>query len=317
MPHRAFWSAVGFVSANLTWALCSLANAQPTADKEIDRALMSQTVIRLDCNLQQYHAANDCLRRVVPTLAHRVAHYAAMQSTFLLKVEYAATDTVAASSSVGTAFLVDRERGYFLTAKHVLMGQRVWSTVLPNRDAFADLETAIEDHLSTSGKVTISLQSSEDQPRVSASLIAMDRNTDLALVAVGDPNAFPVTNFAALYRPLPMAAPRDCNGKFNVSAIGFAESTRPGRMEQKPTDMGSAECQLSTRTYSIGGQKYRVPLLNTQINFLPGFSGGPVLDEEFRVVGVVSGATVAGGGTAGYRYFVPVSAAQSFLSRFR
>ena len=308
----------GFFSG-LVWVMgMSGAQAQAAREQVIDPALLSQSILKIDCNLMQYPAAHDCLSRLVPSLVRRTTHYAAMQSTFLLKVELGAFGSSGSMSSVGSAFLVDRDRGYFLTAKHVLLGDRIWSTVFPATHSFADLETAIEDHITSSGNVKITLQSSEDQARVSASLIALDRNTDLALIAVNDINAFAVANFPALFKPLQIAPARsDCPGSFAISAIGFSQSAQVGRMEINPTIGGYADCRLTPRTYVIGGQKYRVPLLSTAINFFPGFSGGPVLDEAYHVVGVVSGATVAGSNKPTYNFFVPVTAVHAFLNRFR
>jgi len=214
--------------------------------------------------------------------------------------------------SRGSAFLVDRDRGYFLTAKHVLLGSKVWSTFFPN-NPFADLEAAIEDYL-YSEKVQITLQADEDAPPIPASLIALDRNSDLALIAVYNLNNITLSQFPALYRPMAMASDIECTN-LQVTAVGFTLSPNSTKMRRDNSPFGRATCDFYPKTYYIGGQKYRIPLFNTTAAFKPGFSGGPVLDSDLQVIGVVSGATAP---TESQNwFFVPLSAVRSFLSRFR
>jgi len=104
-------------------------SAQSELEKEIDISLLSQRVIKIDCDFGTPAKANDCVRRIVPTLIFRAANYTAQQATLLLKVTYKEIpdpNTGQPTVSIGSAFLIDHERGYVLTAKHVLMGTKIW-----------------------------------------------------------------------------------------------------------------------------------------------------------------------------------------------
>jgi S1-C subfamily serine protease len=258
--------------------------------------------------------AQDCVGRVLPTIEYRAKHYVSRQATFLLRVVYKDLPDARgqATVSAGSAFVVDRDRGYFLTAKHVLLGNKVWSTHFPNH-IFADLEAAIEDYLN-SEKVELRLQTDEDASPTSARLIALDRDSDLALLVVSNPNNITLSQFPALFRNVLIPPDGECSGSFKVAAIGFTNSADPKKLERQGTQFDDATCDFFPKTYLIGGQKYRVALFRTKTAFYPGFSGGPVLDSQMRLAGVVSGAAL---GESKNSFFVPVSAIRSFLARFR
>ncbi|MCU7374208.1 serine protease [Paucibacter sp. O1-1] len=282
------------------------------AQNTIDIGMLSKSVIKAECDLTTYIRANDCLGRLLPTLQYRAAHYAATRATYLLRVNYEPTVPGTPSISTGSAFLIDRERGYFITAKHVLVGNRVWSTHLANH-AFPDLESAIEDHLARN--VGITLHASEDATPVTARLIGMDRDSDLAMLAVSDLNLLPLANYDALFRPIPLArAGQPCVDP-RIVVLGFQADALGRMLPRPPDDWASASCSLQPNTYRIGELKFRIPLHSTTLALNPGNSGGPVLDQNFEVVGVVSGAST--GSLPAQYFFVPVSAVRTFLDRFR
>jgi S1-C subfamily serine protease len=314
-------NTLGFLTTLLVLVGClvSPCHAQDSSEKQIDTNLLTLTTIKIDCSFGNWNLAQDCVKRILPTLSYRAAHYIAHQTTFLLRVTYKdfpdLNNASQPSVSSGSAFLVDRDRRYFLTAKHVLLGSKVWATHFPPNHPFVDLETGIEDYLQSS-KVEITLQEGEGAVRIPAKLIALDRHSDLALISVDNPNAITLSlNFPALFQNPRLADSVERTENIRVAAIGFAESPESGKLERQATEFGDASCVLFPKTYSIGGQKYRVVLFSTKSAFKPGFSGGPVLDTELRLVGVVSGATPPG--LMSYSYFVPLSAVRSFLAQFR
>lgn len=293
--------------------------AQGPSEKEIDEGMLSQDVISIGCDFRRLVDANDCVRRILPTLSYRSRHFVASQVTFLLKVTYKEfpdpNNGGQPMLSVGSAFLIDRDKGYFLTAKHVLMGKKVWSTYFPKEHLFADLETAIEDYLYQPKNVDIRLQSVDGGASVSADLIALDRTSDLALLSVKGIEDIAVQRYPALFQALTPNSTSECKGSIKVYAIGYTDSLEPGKYQSSATQFARARCGSYPKTYDIGGQKYRIALSSTDAPFRPGFSGGPVLNGDFQLVGVVSGATLGIGG-AGSSFFVPVSVVRSFLGRF-
>jgi serine protease Do len=58
------------------------------------------------------------------------------------------------------------------------------------------------------------------------------------------------------------------------------------------------------------GQKY----IQSDVNVLPGSSGGPLLDSNGNVVGITSNAIFIGQSTTGLNFFIPINEAFSSLS---
>ena len=292
--------------------------AQDTPERQIDRNLLTPHVVKIDCDFRTYPQANDCVRRILPTVSLRASDFLKNEATFLLRVTYRkfpdANNANQPIVSSGSAYLVDRDRGFFLTAKHVLMGPKDWPSTLQAGN-FSDFEAAVENYLG-SQDVQISLQANEDGVPIAASLIAMDRTSDLALIAVRNPNLIPLSQFPALFQNPPIAADVDCNG-LKVRAIGFGRSPDAKKFERKSTSYESASCDYFSKTYLIGGLKYNIPLFRSSTAFQPGFSGGPVLDEDYRLVGIVSGAVPALAGEPKDVFFVPISIVKAFLAKFR
>jgi S1-C subfamily serine protease len=214
--------------------------------------------------------------------------------------------------SRGAAFLVDAKKGLFLTARHVLVGDRSWSTDLPAPNRFLDLDSAIENHLrSTNVKVTLSPGSFGTA--VEARVVALDRNSDLALLQAKSIGQIPTANFPGIFTEVPFADRFDCEG--DVSAIGYSDATNPGEYRLDSTKFAPAVCDFAPKAYYVGDILYNFSLYSTSAPFQPGFSGGPVLNQYWEVIGVVSGASVTQAGQS--NFFVPSNQVKAFLTRFR
>lgn len=114
----------------------------------------------------------------------------------------------------------------------------------------------------------------EDGRTVPAQLVGRDRSTDLALLKIDETGLAPL--------PLPAADPQVGN---LVLALG-----RPGRHVQATIGIISA-LGGAWRTRR-GGQIEQ--FLQTDVLMYPGFSGGPLVDSEGRLIGLNSSALVQG-----------------------
>ncbi|MBC5782618.1 trypsin-like peptidase domain-containing protein [Ramlibacter sp. USB13] len=303
-------------SSGWLFVACALCIAGAAAGQSIDVNLLSKEKIQANCELNTYVGAEDCVGRLIPTLNYRAAYYAADNATYIVRVTYDALNNPAARpSSFGSGFLVDRDRGFVITAKHVLVGNRDWTSLLQSTtNQFANLDTAIEDTLSRTAR--IELQTSDGMYPMPTRLVAIDRDSDLALLQITNLNAIQLSNFKALFQAIPLVPEGKGCSDLKVIAIGFQEAGAGVMERRRPDEFTKAECLLQAGTYYIGMLKHRIPLLTTGLKFTAGNSGGPVLNEQFQVVGVVSGAKTNLGDSIN-NYFVPVSAVRSFLNRFR
>lgn len=286
-------------------------------EKAIDLSFLPKIKIDLTCNFLTMAQAQECVRSTLPSIQYRADHYVAQQATMLVNIthEDPKPDGPAfkPQPSVGTAFLVDKEKGLFVTAKHVLIGDTAWSTLWKNNNGFADLESAIEAYLQ-SDNARINLSQYQDAAPSRATLIALSRTADLALLSVRNIGSLPVTQHPSLFKHFPFPDRHECG---NISAIGFSIGPTPGQYVQGNTSpFVPATCNLVSKTYFIGGQKYSFPLYFSSALFEPGFSGGPVLNEQLELVGVVSGATTSVGEKK-LNYFVPAAVVKAFVASFR
>src|SRR5262245_45552777 len=85
--------------------------------------------IPLSCSFKNYAEASDCKEKVLPNLHFLVDDYSVRLAT--LRVEVSVTYQrqgvpIPVPKVQGTAFLVNRDLGFFLTSKHVLLGDKVW-----------------------------------------------------------------------------------------------------------------------------------------------------------------------------------------------
>ena len=291
--------------------------AQPGGALTMDTGLLIQKTFNLNCDFSIYRTAQDCIGRILPTLKYKTDSYVASKATYTLKVTYTEFKDVNNAglpmTSRGTAFLIDAGRRYLLTSKHVLVGHKAWSTVLQNHP-YPTLEAAVEAYLS-SPRVSIQVSSPEEGAILAGRLVALSRDSDLALLTVDSLNAFQITAYESLFKPITIAQANKCDQGFLVSAVGYIDGQNPGAVSQKFSAFSPATCDTVSKDYYIGDQLYRILLNSTGSPFEPGFSGGPVLDGDMHLVGVVSGATNQPG-AVNTSFFVPISEVQAFIRRF-
>ena len=302
------------------WCICMTIGASSVAAQvqiPDPQLVNSETVV---CSFKSDTLIAECISRMAPTIQWRSEFYASQISTFSIDVRYPniknADGTV--RTSAGTGFLVNKEKRYVITAKHVLLGDRVdWPSRLPDH-GFVDLESAIEDYL-RAGNIEITGRLDGFNQGVRLTLVALDRTADLALLQATSFRDFGFIAEQPQFRALPMMDKFECAGVMPVGvgpgvfALGYPTPPPGARIEASKHEY--AGCNVVPKTAYAGGLRFRFPLTDTKSDFEPGYSGGPVLDySSLRVVGVVSGATVAAGSSR--RFFTPLPAVKSFLSRF-
>lgn len=277
-------------------------------DRVIDLRFLAAKHLPVTCDMTTWVLAQECVKRIVPTLEYMTAFYVAQQATMLTTVIY--RDIPALPPGKGTAFMVDKAKGLFLTARHVLVGDIAWSTRLPT--APNGLDSEIERYL-RSGKVDVQLSMYEGGPPSSAIVVAVSKDSDLALLQLKRPDSLQLAAYPVLSRAIAVKnADAACD---QVAAIGFSVGPTD-EFVQSNTDYASANCQqLSLKEYFIGDQKHQFGLHSSSAAFKPGFSGGPILNSRLEFVGVVSGAT-QNAGVRSYSFFVPGSTVRSFLQPF-
>lgn len=171
----------------------------------------------------------------------------------------------------GTAFCIHRA-GIFLTNEHVVQRDTQFTLFLNGGTK----------------KVQI----------LSAKVLRADKALDLALLQVEGKHDLPT---------LPLAAGNNLSETDEVIAFGFPFG-RNLSIQQKETPAISVNVGKVTSLREKDGELHRIQL-DAVLN--PGNSGGPLLDREGKVVGVV----VSGVRGAGVNFAIPISHVQRFLAR--
>lgn len=209
--------------------------------------------------------------------------------------------------SQGSGFIIDSYRNLLITAKHVVMGERVWSPDLEDMDInkSIDAHSSIEGFIRTFGKLHI--RTEKGTPLIEAELIALDRYSDVALLRYGGKSTLLDTRIGAPFQRVRLA--RGCTNGMNIFGAGYPDSLKGDfdRTLWKQID----DCRLVSTTYDGGLPWYSALLYRSNAAFESGMSGGPVLDQNGRVVGMVAGSTA--NGKRGF--IVPVGAIRRFISQ--
>jgi Trypsin-like peptidase domain len=270
--------------------------------------------------------ASDC-KRALAELERTLYEYELKLATFAIDVTVS-VDGTSYHTSHGTGLLVSLNRGWFITAKHVLLGDKVWDLNYLKRLDFSDFESAMEDLFSPEnplgrpGKATIKIRPFINQPEeaLDAIVVAFDRSSDLVILQIANIDHLRNKSFATL-KPTIFEVPRlasltDCRPGMKIRALGYKGGT-PNRSIELSNQATVSNCLLTPQSILIGGRYFRFPLYKADADFEAGMSGGPVYVDDPNerrppVVGVVSGGVPSGDED----YYVPAAAVVSFLERF-
>jgi hypothetical protein len=174
--------------------------------------------------------ASDC-KRALGELERALYAYELKLATFAIDVTVNVKER--SYKSHGTGFLVNPDRGWFITAKHVLLGDTVWDLDFLERADFSDFESAIEDLFSPDnplrrpGEATIKIRPFISQPdeALYAIVVAFDRSSDLVLLQVANVDYLQNKSFVNL-NPTIFEQPRiadraDCMPGMKIRALGY------------------------------------------------------------------------------------------------
>jgi hypothetical protein len=156
-----------------------------------------------------------------------------------------------------------------------------------------------EHAVSQGGTVSLYLQPGTKNARVlQAKVLRADKGLDLALLQVAGEKELPT---------LPLAADSNLTETDEVIAFGFPFGQRlaPGQTEAPAISVNVGKV---TSLREKDGELHRIQV---DVVLNPGNSGGPVLDKDGKVVGVV----VSGVTGAGVNFAIPVSHLHRFLAR--
>ena len=153
------------------------------------------------------------------------------------------------------------------------------------------------DHVAQ-GDITIILKpGSKEQKDYKAKVVRSDKELDLALLRIEGAKDLPV---------LSLGSDEKLSELMEVVTVGFPFGTAPGSEKGYPT--ASINVGSVTALRMKNDALHRIQL-DAQLN--PGNSGGPVLDKDGKVVGVV----VAGLRGSGVNFAIPVSVVARFVAR--
>tara|TARA_R100000789_G_scaffold98855_1_gene103685 strand:- start:4240 stop:6720 length:2481 start_codon:yes stop_codon:yes gene_type:complete len=173
----------------------------------------------------------------------------------------------------GSAFCI-RADGYFITNAHVVSSHDVGEEV-----------------------TLVMNPSTDEQKSVKAKIIKVDSEHDLALLKVDDAREYPVLN---------LGSDKDLVETQDVIVFGY-----PFGRFLSPDHEDAPSISVNTGKISALRRKDReLALIQIDANVNPGNSGGPVLDEDGKVIGVVVSAVLG----AGVSFAIPVHVVKMFLS---
>lgn len=184
---------------------------------------------------------------------------------------------IGGTRSSASAFCID-PTGYFITSAHAV--------------------------IRGTGGLTLVMASGEpDEARLAATVVRTDEKADLALLSTTSEGKLP-------YLPL-----GSCDGLFEtqeLSAYGYPFGRLLGtRGASTPNRASNPNITVSTgRVTSLRKQDGKLQLIQLDAALNPGNSGGPVLDESGKVVGIVASGIYG----AVINFAVPVSTLWDFLA---
>lgn len=208
-------------------------------------------------------------------LLSAVSSRALLPPTLLSKGKQAtALVEIGNAEGFGSAFCIDAAEGLFITNAHV-------ATALGNK-----------------GSVLLILHPGEaDQRRMRAMVLRADKDLDLALLRVRDPKQLVA---------LPLASIDEAAETLAVTAFGYPLGTELSLAKDEYPNVTISNGHITALRRSRG----QLAKLQLEAQLNPGNSGGPVLTEKGRVVGIV----VSGIPGTGISFAIPVSHLNRFLS---
>lgn len=168
--------------------------------------------------------------------------------------------------SLGSGVLVDHDHGWVLTARHIVDGCEWVNVAFPRGDADGNLICDPSYYLQNLEAVTIP-----------ARVIVTDANCDLALVELQFP---PATWVSAI--PIALQSPQPGDTLHLVGNSGARESFwRYGN--------GTVRSVFHRDWTASDGSRFKCRVIENQIPSNFGDSGGPVVNDDGMLVGIVHG----------------------------
>jgi S1-C subfamily serine protease len=185
----------------------------------------------------------------------------------------AAAAAAVAGRSFGSAFCIDAS-GTFVTNAHVVESAH-------------------------GGTLNLVLNPNEtDQKVVAAKILRSDKALDLALLQAVD---------AGTFVPLELGSAADLFETLSLTALGFPFG---GRLALEKADYPSVSVNTG-RITSLRKRKGELELIQLDAALNPGNSGGPVLDPNGRIVGIVQAGVVG----SGVNFAIPVTRLHQLLQK--
>jgi S1-C subfamily serine protease len=190
-------------------------------------------------------------------------------------------------TSIGTGVLVSSESKRILTAYHVVGNRDKVLVIFPHRDSKGNLLTDPRYY-----------QKNVQKLGIVGKVIAIDPSHDLALIEV---NQLPSTVQAVV---LAKDSPRIGEDLHTIGSSGADDETMwrygPGKVRS-----------VFAMNWQVKGMQFNSRVIENQIPSNPGDSGGPVVNNEGKLVGIIHGSRVD---RVGLAYAIDIREIQTFLS---